>query len=38
MLKHVVMWRYKDGAEGKSSLEHAQWMKSHLEALVGKQL
>lgn len=35
MLKHVVMWRYKDGAEGKSSLEHAQWMKSHLEALVG---
>lgn len=35
MLKHIVMWRYKDGAEGKSSLEHAQWMKEHLEALVG---
>ena len=35
MLKHIVMWRYKDGAEGKSSKEHAQWMKQKLEALVG---
>ena len=35
MLKHIVMWRYKDGAEGKSPLEHAQWMKQNLEALVG---
>ena len=35
MLKHIVMWRYKDGAEGKSSKEHAQWMKQNLEALVG---
>lgn len=31
MLKHIVMWRFKEGAEGKSRLEHAQ----HLEALVG---
>ena len=35
MLKHIVMWRYKDGAEGKSPLEHAQWTKQNLEALVG---
>ena len=35
MLKHVVMWRFIEGAEGKSRLEHAQWMKEHLEALVG---
>ena len=35
MLKHIVMWRYKDGAEGKSPLEHPQWMKQNLEALVG---
>ena len=35
MLKHIVMWRFKEGAEGKSRMEHAQWMKEHLEALVG---
>lgn len=35
MLKHIVMWRFKEGAEGKSVAEHAEWMKSHLEALVG---
>lgn len=35
MLKHVVMWRFIEGAEGKSRNEHAQWMKEHLEALVG---
>lgn len=35
MLKHVVMWRFIEGAEGKSRSEHAQWMKEHLEALVG---
>lgn len=35
MLKHVVMWRFVDGAEGKSREEHARWMKEHLEALVG---
>lgn len=35
MLKHIVMWRFKDGAEGKTPLEHSEWMKSHLEALVG---
>lgn len=35
MLKHVVMWRFREGAEGKSRAEHAQWMKEHLEALRG---
>lgn len=35
MLKHIVMWRFTDGAQGKSSREHALWMKEHLEALVG---
>ncbi len=35
MLKHIVMWRFKECAGGKSRTEHAQWMKEHLEALVG---
>ena len=35
MLKHIVMWRFVEGAQGKSRVEHAQWMKEHLEALVG---
>lgn len=35
MLKHIVMWRFKEGAAGKSRVEHAQYMKEHLEALVG---
>ncbi len=35
MLKHVVMWRFREGAEGKSRAEHARWMKEHLEALCG---
>lgn len=36
MLKHVVMWRFKEGAEGKTKQEHAAWMKQHLEQLVGR--
>ncbi|MGN0047503.1 MAG: Dabb family protein [Bacteroides sp.] len=35
MLKHVVMWRFREQAEGKSRQEHAQWMKKHLERLIG---
>ena len=34
MLKHVVMWRFKEGAEGKTRKEHAEWMKAHLEQLT----
>lgn len=33
MLKHVVMWKFIDGAQGCSATEHALWMKDHLEAL-----
>ena len=35
MLKHIVMWKFIDGAQDKSAVEHALWMKCHLEALVG---
>ena len=35
MLKHIVMWRFKDGAEGMNRNEHALWIKESLEALVG---
>lgn len=36
MLKHVVMWKFKDGAGGKTAHEHALWMKEHLEQLMEK--
>lgn len=29
------MWRFREGAGGKSRAEHACWMKEHLEALRG---
>ena len=35
-LKHIVMWRLQDFAEGRSKAENARWMKEHLEALVGQ--
>ncbi len=35
MLKHIVMWRFVDGAANKSRVEHARYIKEHLEALVG---
>lgn len=35
MLKHIVMWKLEEFAEGKSKAENARWMKEHLEALVG---
>ena len=35
MLKHVVMWRFKENAGGKTRKEHALWMKEHLESLSG---
>ncbi|MBO5920793.1 MAG: Dabb family protein [Bacteroidaceae bacterium] len=35
MFKHIVMWRFIDGANGKSKQEHALWVKENLEALVG---
>lgn len=36
MLKHIVMWKLKDHAEGKSKAENAVVMKRMLEALRGK--
>jgi hypothetical protein len=35
MIKHIVMWKLKPEAEGLTAKENAQWMKEHLEALVG---
>lgn len=35
MLKHVVMWKLKAFAEGKTRTENALWMKQNLERLVG---
>lgn len=36
MLKHIVMWKLKDFANGKSKKENAQELKSMLEALVDR--
>lgn len=33
MIKHIVMWRLKEAAEGASKLENAAKMKAMLEAL-----
>ncbi|WP_321431069.1 Dabb family protein [uncultured Methanolobus sp.] len=35
MLKHIVMWKLKDSAEGNSKEENAKLMKEKLEALKG---
>lgn len=35
MIKHIVMWKLKPKAEGRTAAENAQWMKNHLEALMG---
>lgn len=36
MLKHIVMWKLKDVAEGRTKAENAKMMKSMLEGLKGK--
>lgn len=36
MLRHIVMWKLKDFAEGCSKEENAQKIKAMLEALKGK--
>lgn len=36
MIKHIVMWKLKDFAEGKSKAENAVWIKRELEELTGK--
>ena len=35
MIKHVVMWRLKDGEAGASRMESAAEIKARLEALQG---
>ena len=35
MLKHIVMWKLKEFAEGKTKAENAIIMKESLERLVG---
>ena len=36
MIKHIVMWKLKEFAEGKNKLENAQIIKRDLEALQDK--
>ncbi len=36
MLKHIVMWKFKSEAEGRTRKENAFWMKEHLEGLIGR--
>lgn len=35
-VKHIVFWRLKDGAGGKTKAENAREVKSRLEALRGR--
>lgn len=35
MVKHIVLWKLSDQAEGHSKLENAQKIKEGLEGLVG---
>ena len=34
MIRHVVMWKFKDEAEGKSKAENMEWVREHLYALL----
>ena len=36
MVKHIVLWKLKDTAEGFGKIENARRIKSELEALRGK--
>lgn len=36
MIKHIVMWKLKENAEGRSKHENAEIIKKDLEALVGQ--
>jgi len=38
MLKHIVLFKLKDHAEGRSKMENADTIKNDLEALIGKIL
>lgn len=34
MIRHVVMWKLKDEAEGKTKAENMEWIREHLYALL----
>ena len=34
MIRHVVMWKFKNEAEGKTKLENMEWVREHLYALL----
>ena len=34
MIRHVVMWKFKDNAGGKTKLENMEWVREHLYALL----
>ena len=36
MIKHLVLWRLKDSANGKTKAENARLLKDRLEALNGR--
>lgn len=36
MLRHIVMWQFKDEAEGKTKAENCLFIKKQLEALPAK--
>ena len=33
MIKHIVMWQFKEYAQGKTKQENLEWAKAQLEAL-----
>ena len=33
MIRHIVMWKMKDVAEGKTKQENMEWIREHLYAL-----
>ena len=35
MIRHVVMWKFKESAEGKSAAQNMELVKNSLYALVG---
>jgi len=36
LIKHIVMWKFKENAEGKTKEENIQIIKNDLEKLVGQ--
>ena len=34
MIRHVVMWKFQNEAEGKSKAENMEWVREHLYALL----